>query len=96
MVIPESKVTRGIDAAATLNAVSTGDADAAIVYATDALLAKKQVAVSPIPVGKNVKAMYGIGVVRGSKNAQQAEAFIQFVLSPAGQKVLNTYGFLAP
>ena len=96
VAIPESKVTRGIDAAATLNAVSAGDADAAIVYATDALLAKKQVAAIPIPVGKNVKAMYGIGVVRGSKNSKQADAFILFVLSPAGQKVLNTFGFLAP
>jgi molybdate transport system substrate-binding protein len=96
VAIPESKITRGIDAASTLNAVSTGDADAAIVYATDALLAKKQVAAIPIPVGKNVKAMYGIGVVQGSKNSKQADAFILFVLSPAGQKVLNTFGFLAP
>ena len=96
VVIPESKITRGIDAAATLNAVSTGYADAAIVYATDALLAKKQVTVVPVPVGKNVKAMYGIGVVRGSKNSKQAEAFVQYVLSPAGQKVLKTFGFLAP
>lgn len=96
VMLPESKITRGVDATATLNAVSTGDADAAIVYATDALLAKKQVAVIPIPVGKNVKAMYGIGVVRGSKNSKQADAFILFVLSPAGQKVLNAFGFLAP
>jgi len=96
VVIPESKITRGIDAAATLNAVSTGDADAAIVYATDALLAKKQVTVVPVPVGKNVKAMYGIGVVRGSKNSKQAEVFVSFVLSPVGQKVLNSFGFLAP
>jgi molybdate transport system substrate-binding protein len=96
VAIPESKISRGIDAAATLNAVSTGDADAAMVYATDALLAKKQVTVVPIPVGKNVKAMYGMGVIRGSKNVKQAEAFVQFVLSPAGQKVLITFGFLAP
>jgi molybdate transport system substrate-binding protein len=96
VAIPESKITRGIDAVATLNAVSTGDADAAMVYATDALLAKKQVTVVPIPVGKNVKAMYGMGVIRGSKNVKQAEAFVQFVLSPAGQKVLITFGFLAP
>jgi molybdate transport system substrate-binding protein len=96
VAIPESKITRGIDAAATLNAVSTGDADAAVVYATDALLAKKRVAAIPIPVGKNVNAMYGIGVVQGSKNSQQADAFILFVLSAAGQKVLNSFGFLAP
>ena len=96
VVVPESKITRGIDATATLNAVSTGDADAAIVYATDALSAKKSVATISIPAGKNVKAMYGIGVVRGSKNSKQAESFISYVLSPAGQKILKSFGFLAP
>jgi molybdate transport system substrate-binding protein len=96
VVIAESKITRGIDATATLNAVSTGDADAAIVYATDAVSAKKSVATISIPAGKNVKAMYGIGVIRGSKNSKQAETFVSYVLSPAGQKVLNTFGFLAP
>ena len=96
MVIPESKITRGVDAAATLNSVSAGDADAAIVYTTDALSAKKSVTTISIPVGKNVKAQYGIGVVRGSKSTKQAEAFILFVLSPTGQKVLNSFGFLAP
>ena len=96
VVISESKITRGVDATATLNAVSTGDADAAIVYATDALSAKKSVSVISIPGGKNVNAMYGIGTIRGSKNSKQAEAFVQYVLSPAGQKVLKTFGFLAP
>jgi molybdate transport system substrate-binding protein len=96
VVIAESKITRGVDATATLNAVSTGDADAAIVYATDALSAKKSVAIITIPASKNVNASYGIAVVRGSKNSKQAEAFVQFVLSPAGQKVLKTFGFLAP
>jgi molybdate transport system substrate-binding protein len=96
VVIGESKITRGVDATATLNAVSTGDADAAIVYATDALSARKSVAVVTIPESKNVKVSYGIAVVRGSKNSKQAEAFVQFVLSPAGQKVLKTFGFLAP
>jgi molybdate transport system substrate-binding protein len=96
VAIPESKVTRGIDAAATLNAVSTGDADAAIVYATDALLAKKQVAVIPIPVGKNVKAMYGIVPVRGMKNTANAKAFIDFVLSEQGWQILKSFGFERP
>jgi len=96
VVIPESKITRGVDATATLNAVSTGDADAAIVYTTDASSAKKSVFVIAIPASKNVNASYGIAVIRGSKNSKQAEAFVQFVVSPAGQKVLKTFGFLAP
>ncbi len=96
VTLSESKITRGVDATATLNAVSTGDADAAIVYATDALSAKKSISVITIPASKNVKAIYGIGAVRGSKNSKQAETFVQFVLSPAGQKVLISFGFLAP
>ena len=96
VVIAESKITRGVDATATLNAVSTGDADAAIVYATDALSAKKSISIITIPASKNVNASYGIAVVRGSKNSKQAETFVRFVLSPAGQKVLKTFGFLAP
>ena len=96
VVVAESRITRGVDASATLNAVSTGDADAAIVYATDALSAKKSVSTISIPVGKYVKAMYGIGVIQGSKNSKQAEAFVQFVLSLTGQKVLTSFGFLAP
>ena len=36
VTIPETKVTRGQDVKATLAAVTTGDADAAIVYVTDA------------------------------------------------------------
>ena len=95
VTLSESKITRGVDATATLNAVSTGDADAAIVYATDALSAKKSISVITIPASKNVKAIYGIGAVRGSKNSKQAETFVQFVTSPAGQKVLTSFGFLA-
>jgi len=95
VVIAESRITRGVDATATLNAVSTGDADAAMVYTTDALSAKKLVSIISIPAGKNVKASYGIAVVRGSKHSKQAEAFVQYVLSPAGQKALKTFGFLA-
>lgn len=96
VTLSESNVSRGVDATATLNAVATGDADAALVYATDALSARKQVTAVKIPASANVTAMYGIGVVRGGKNSQQSDKFLAFVLSSAGRKVLSTYGFLAP
>ena len=94
--LAESNISRGVDATATLNAVSTGDADVAIVYATDALSARKLVIVVTIPTAKNVKAMYGIGEIRGGKNIRQSNQFIAFVLSQSGQKVLASFGFLAP
>ena len=92
----ESKVTRGIDVKATLSAVANGDADAAIVYKTDVLAAKKTVVGIDIPSAQNVKAMYGIAAIRGSKNLTNAKAFIDFVLSERGWKILKTFGYERP
>jgi molybdate transport system substrate-binding protein len=92
----ESKVTRGIDAKATLSAVVNGDADAAIVYKTDVLAAKKSVYGIDIPSAQNVTAMYGIAPIRGSKNLANAKAFIDFVLSPQGLQILRSFGFQRP
>jgi len=96
VVIAESKVTRGIDVKATLAAVANGDADAAIVYKTDVLAAKKTVAGIDIPSAQNVKAMYGIASIRGSKSPANAKAFIDFVLSEQGWQILKSFGFQRP
>ena len=96
VVIAESKVTRGIDVKATLSAVANGDADAAIVYKTDVLAAKKTVVGIDIPSAQNVKAMYGIAPIRGSKNTASAKAFIDFVLSEQGWQILKSFGFQRP
>ena len=96
VVITESKVTRGIDVKATLSAVANGDADAAIVYKTDVLAAKKTVVGIDIPNAQNAKSMYGIAPIRGSKNPANAKAFIDFVLSEQGWQILKSFGFERP
>ena len=96
VVINESKVTRGIDVKATLTAVANGDADAAIVYKTDVLAAKKTVVGIDIPSTQNVKSMYGIAPIRGSKNLANAKVFIDFVLSKQGWQILNSFGYGHP
>jgi molybdate transport system substrate-binding protein len=96
VVIAESKVTRGIDVKATLSAVANGDADAAIVYKTDVSAAKKTVVGIDIPSAQNVKAMYGIAPIRGSKNPENAKAFIDFVLSEQGWQILKSFGYGRP
>ena len=96
VVIAETKVTRGIDVKATLSAVANGDADAAIVYKTDVLAAKKTVVGIDIPSAQNVKAMYGIAPIGGSKNPANAKAFIDFVLSEHGWQILKSFGFERP
>lgn len=94
--IPETSITRGVDAKATLASVSFGDADAAIVYATDVRAAGKAVQGVSIPRAQNVTAVYGISVVRGARNQQLARAFVEFVMSRDGRSILARQGFLAP
>lgn len=94
VTIPESSVTRGADAKATLAAVSQGDANAAIVYVTDVIAAGTTVTGVAIPPEQNVVAVYPIAPVAASANPKLAAAFISYVVSPAGQKILAKYGFL--
>jgi molybdate transport system substrate-binding protein len=96
VVIDESKIARGIDVKATLSAVANGDADAAIVYKTDVLAAKKNVFGIDIPSAQNVQAKYGIAPIRGSKNLANAKAFIDFVLSERGWQILKSFGYQRP
>jgi molybdate transport system substrate-binding protein len=94
--IPETSITRGDDAKATLTAVSVGDADAGIVYVTDGRAAGSAVHVVTIPAGENALARYPIAVIKSSSNVSLARAFMNFVLSPHGRAVLAKYGFMAP
>jgi molybdate transport system substrate-binding protein len=94
--IPESKVTRGVDASATLSQVVNGDAQAALVYVTDVRAAGKSVGLVTIPRSANVAAMYPIAVVKGSRQTPIARAFVDFVMSSAGQSVLISQGFARP
>ena len=94
--IPESNVTRGADAKATIAAVAQGDANAAIVYSTDVKAAGSTVKGVVIPDDQNTIAVYPIAPVADNSNPKLAKAFVEYVASPKGQKTLTRYGFLAP
>jgi molybdate transport system substrate-binding protein len=75
--------------------VRLGEADAGIVYVTDVTPEIRSSLIQiAIPERQNVIAQYPIGVVRQSKNLVAAREFMQYVLSPAGQGILQTWGFL--
>jgi molybdate transport system substrate-binding protein len=92
--IPESSVTRGQNVTATLGAVTEGDAVAGIVYKSDVVRAGDAVEAVTIPAEQNVIAVYPIGVVKATADADAATAFMDHVLSPDGQDVLARHGFL--
>jgi len=94
VTIPPSKVTLGPDVDHTLAEVTTGDADAAIVYVTNAKTVGAQGVGIPIPAAKNVTTSYPIAVVKGTQNPTLAQAWIAYVLGPTGQRVLQAASFL--
>jgi len=92
-VTPKS---RELNATSTLGKVVSGDADAAIVYVTDAKASGTAVAVVPIPAWQNAFAIYPIAPIAASTNADLANAWITYVTSATGQKTLQSFGFLPP
>ena len=74
--------------------VSLGEADAGIVYVTDVDAAEGKLEGVAIPDDQNVIATYPIATLNDSEYPDDAEAFMDLVLSAEGQKVLAAYGFL--
>lgn len=76
--------------------VALGEADAGIVYVTDVTAdASGKVTRLAIPDDLNVVASYPIAAISGSAHLDAARAFVEMVLSPAGQAVLAHFGFSA-
>jgi molybdate transport system substrate-binding protein len=94
ITIPTAKITLGQDVKATLTAVSAGDADAGIVYVSDAKSAAGTVTQIKIPASLNVLAVYPIAPIAASQNPKLASAWVQYVVSAAGRKTLLKFGFL--
>lgn len=72
--------------------VQLGEADAGIVYTSDAVAAPELKSIE-IPAELNVIAKYPIAPLVKSENADLAQAFIDYVLSDEGQAILAKWGF---
>jgi molybdate transport system substrate-binding protein len=84
------------DVKGVVTKVETGDADAGVVYATDARSAADDTDSVAIPTSLNAIATYPIAVTAASTNRTLARAFVEYVRSPAGQRVLHRSGFTRP
>ena len=76
--------------------VTTGEADAGIVFVTDVKAAGDAAAGVEIPDAVNAISNYPIVVTKEAVNPVAAKAFVGFVAGAAGQAILAKYGFLAP
>jgi molybdate transport system substrate-binding protein len=89
-------VSQTTDVTQTVAEVALGQADAGFVYITDADAAKGKVAVVRLPAAAKPEAKDYIAVVKSGRDQAAAKAFVQTVLSAAGQAKLRAAGFGEP
>jgi molybdate transport system substrate-binding protein len=89
-------VTLQPDVKSVLAQVELGSVDAGMVYVTDVMAAGTKVKGVTIPANDNASTLYPIATISSSKEKSIAQAFVAYVLSPAGQQVLTAAGFQSP
>jgi molybdate transport system substrate-binding protein len=84
------------DARSTLEQVTSGNADAGLVYASDAKSAGSSVTTVPIPGADKAKAVYYIAALKQTGDATAAQQWINLVDSAQGQAEFAADGFGKP
>lgn len=79
-----------------LGKVSSGQADAGLVYATDAQQAGDAVEVVPVPGADRVVNRYPVAVLAESENPELARLWVDTLTGDAGSKALADAGFRLP
>ncbi len=89
----EKKVVYAKDVRAVLTYVETGNADAGMVYQTDANTSKEVRVVAVALSDSHDPILYPAAVLRDSKDKPAARAFLEFLQGPDARAVFQKYGF---
>jgi len=87
-------VSRELNVRQVLAKVTLGEAQAAFVYRSDVATAVQRPSIVTIPPDINVIAEYPIASVKAAPHPALARAWVDLVLSPEAQRVLEKAGFL--
>ena len=80
--------------AGVVTKVALGQVDAGFVYLSDYVIDPKELTLIKVPAWAQPKITYAMAIVTKSPNQAAAQAFMNTVLSPAGQAVFVKDGFL--
>ena len=79
-----------------LTKVSSGQADAGVVYTTDARAAGEDVTEVPVPEAAAIVNTYPIAILKRARNPLAARKFVELVTGGQGQGILAAAGFAKP
>lgn len=84
----------GKDVTEVLTWVSSGNADAGVVYATEAALTDQVSVIAHAPEKSHSRVVYPGAVVNGTKQEKAAKDFLEYLSSEEAKKVFEEYGFI--
>lgn len=87
------KAILGKDVRSVLTYVETGDADAGVVYRSDALISTAVDTACTIDPSMHEPVVYPAAVIKTSREHKAAQAFIEHLTSPQAQAVFEKFGF---
>ncbi|AHJ27556.1 molybdate ABC transporter substrate-binding protein [Nodularia spumigena CS-584] len=90
----KSKLVLANNVRQVLAAVESGNADAGLVYATDAKISNKVKVVVAADEKYHSAIIYPMAVIKRSKNIPAAKEFLEFLSSNQAKTVLKKYGFI--
>ena len=76
--------------------LTQGAVDAGFLYASDVRATDDELKAIELPQTLQPTVAYGVGVVKGARQPEQARAFIAGLLDGAGAEALEDAGFLPP
>ena len=88
-----TKLVFGKDVRQVLTYVETGNADAGLVYATDAMISAKVRVIAKAPDATHEPIVYPAAVVKRSRGEAQARGFLDYLAGPTGQALFGKRGF---
>ncbi|MGE5590011.1 MAG: molybdate ABC transporter substrate-binding protein [Bacillota bacterium] len=89
----QPKLVLGEDVRQTLQFVEAGEADAGLVYATDAATSQKVRVAAAAPPEAHKPVLYPLAVVRTSAHPREAQSLLDYLLGPETAEALRAAGF---
>jgi len=92
----EKKIVFAKDVRSVRTYVETGDADAGLVYRTDAQGSSKVRVVAAAPAGSHDPILYPVALLKQSREPAAARSFLEYLSGPEARAVFAKHGFVAP